>query len=207
MTSILRTGRQILSRCPSSSICIFRFYSLSSRTVDIGEELEMFDQRMLPTDYDPAKFDPTEHRSPPSERVWRLVDEVSALTLAETHIAEPPVIGIMKPGASLFGIGAGLAGASASVAEEQKVPEKTVFDLKLESYDAASKIKVIKEVRAFTDLGLKEAKELVEKTPTVIKGGLSKEEAEQIIEKLKAAGAKKEEKPSEALKANGCTCK
>ncbi|KAG0462721.1 hypothetical protein HPP92_021197 [Vanilla planifolia] len=175
MTSILRTGRQILSRCPSSSICIFRFYSLSSRTVDIGEQLEMFDQRMLPTDYDPAKFDPTEHRSPPSERVWRLVDEVSALTLAEvaelsaiimrkTHIAEPPVIGIVKPGASLFGIGAGLAGASASFAEEQKVPEKTVFDLKLESYDAASKIKVIKEVRAFTDLGLKEAKELVEKT-------------------------------------------
>ncbi|KAK3030117.1 hypothetical protein RJ639_038866 [Escallonia herrerae] len=61
--------------------------------------------------------------------------------------------------------------------------------MKLESYDAPSKIKIIKEVRSFTDLGLKEAKELVEKTPAVIKKGVSKEEGEQIIEKMKAIGA------------------
>ena len=52
------------------------------------------------------------------------------------------------------------------------------------------KIKVIKEIRTFTDLGLKEAKELVEKAPAVIKGGLSKEEAEKIVERMKALGAK-----------------
>ncbi|KAK9125943.1 hypothetical protein Scep_014789 [Stephania cephalantha] len=46
---------------------------------------------------------------------------------------------------------------------ESKAAEKTAFDLKLEKFDAAAKIKIIKEVRSFTDLGLKEAKELVEK--------------------------------------------
>ncbi|KAJ4867920.1 Ribosomal protein L12 family protein [Raphanus sativus] len=57
-------------------------------------------------------------------------------------------------------------------------------------FESASKIKVIKEVRAVTDLGLKEAKDLVEKAPTLLKKGVSKEEAEKIIEKLKAVGAK-----------------
>lgn len=156
------------------------------------EEIEI-DQRRLPADYDPATFDPTEHRSPPTERVWRLVDEISGLTLAETaqlgtilmeKLGKKPVVGIMKPGAVLS------ATKEPTAAKEEKKPEKTVFELKLESYDAASKIKIIKEVRSHTDLGLKEAKDLVEKTPTVFKKGVSKEEGEQIIEKMKAIGAK-----------------
>jgi large subunit ribosomal protein L7/L12 len=49
---------------------------------------------------------------------------------------------------------------------------------------------VIKEIRSFTDLGLKEAKELVDKAPAVIKGGVSKEDAEAIVERRKAVGAK-----------------
>ena len=61
--------------------------------------------------------------------------------------------------------------------------------MKLEKFEAASKIKVIKEIRAFTELGLKEAKELVEKAPVVVKTGLTKDEAEKIMEKLKAVGA------------------
>ncbi|XP_029127340.1 uncharacterized protein LOC114915951 [Cajanus cajan] len=61
--------------------------------------------------------------------------------------------------------------------------------LKLEKYDAAVKIKIVKEVRAFTDLGLKEAKDLVEKPPCVLKKGLTKEEAKPIMEKLKELGA------------------
>ncbi|KAK6125265.1 hypothetical protein DH2020_041009 [Rehmannia glutinosa] len=67
--------------------------------------------------------------------------------------------------------------------------EKTAFDVKLEKFDPASKLKVIKEIRAFTDLGLKEAKDLVEKTPAVVKKGVTKEEAEKILEKLKEVGA------------------
>ena len=157
----------------------------------------MFDQRKLPADYDPANFDPTEHRSPPSARVWRLVDEISSLTLTEVselssilmrkmNIQEPPVIGVMKAGE----VSANTVAAKSGSAHEEKKPEKTVFEVKLESFDSASKIKVIKEVRGFTDLGLKEAKELVEKAPVVVKGGLSKEDAEKIVEKMKAAGAK-----------------
>ena len=162
------------------------------------EEEEEIDQRRLPTDYDPATFDPTEHRSPPSERVFRLVDEVSGLTLAEAAelggimmrkmgMKEPPTVGVLKLGAAGL---AGMAVKSSAAAKEEKKPEKTVFEIKLESYEASAKIKIIKEVRGFTDLGLKEAKDLVEKTPSVLKRGLSKEEGEQIIEKLKALGAK-----------------
>ncbi|XP_022924112.1 uncharacterized protein LOC111431646 [Cucurbita moschata] len=166
--------------------------------IEEEEEVEI-DQRRLPADYDPANFDPTQHRSPPTDRVFRLVDEISGLTLVEVAelssilrkrlgMTDMPVVGVMKAGA------AGLAGmatkASSATAKEEKKTEKTVFELKLESYEAAAKIKIIKEVRSFTDLGLKEAKDLVEKTPSVLKKGLSKEEGEQLIEKMKALGAK-----------------
>jgi large subunit ribosomal protein L7/L12 len=86
------------------------------------------------------------------------------------------------------GMGMAVAAGGGAAAVEEKKPEKTSFDVKLEKYEAASKIKIIKEVRAFTALGLKEAKDLVEKAPTLLKQGVSKEEAEQIIEKLKAIG-------------------
>lgn len=163
------------------------------------EELEMIDQRKLPADYDPSSFDPTEHRSPPTPRVFRLIDDIANLTLVECaelsgilmkkmSMKEPPIIGVMKPGASAAGIAA--AGKTHAAAKEEKKPEKTVFELRLDAYDAASKIKIIKEVRSFTELGLKEAKDLVEKTPAVIKKGVSKEEGEKIVEKMKALGAK-----------------
>lgn len=77
--------------------------------------------------------------------------------------------------------------AGGAAAEEVK-EEKTDFDLKLAAFDAGTKIKVIKEVRAITKLGLKEAKELVESAPCVILKGVKKEEAEEFVEKLKAVG-------------------
>lgn len=177
---------------------LHRNYAQPARIEEEEEEVEI-DQRRLPADYDPANFDPTQHRSPPTDRVFRLVDEISGLTLVEISelssilrkklgMTDMPVVGVMKPGA------AGLAGmgmkASSATAKEEKKAEKTVYELKLESYEASAKIKIIKEVRSFTDLGLKEAKDLVEKTPSVLKKGLSKEEGEQIIEKMKALGAK-----------------
>lgn len=173
------------------------FGQQTARKEEDEEEVE-FDQRRLPADYDPSTFDPTEHRSPPTERVWRLVDEVSGLSLVEVAelsgilmrrlgMTQPPVVGVMKPGAAAMAMKGPTAAAAA---QEEKKPEKTVFELKLESFDAAQKIKIIKEVRGVTDLGLKEAKDLVEKSPVVFKKGVSKEEGEQIIEKMKAIGAK-----------------
>lgn len=76
------------------------------------------------------------------------------------------------------------AAAGAGVAQE----EKTSFTLVLTSI-GANKIAVIKEVRAMTSLGLKEAKELVDAAPKPVKEGLSKEEAEEMKKKLEAAGA------------------
>lgn len=82
-----------------------------------------------------------------------------------------------------------VAAAPAAEPEAPKV-EKTAFDVKLDGFDAAAKIKVIKEIRAVTELGLKEAKELVEGAPVVVKKGLKKEEAEELQKKLEAVGAK-----------------
>lgn len=104
-----------------------------------------------------------------------------------------PLVFPMMPGMgfSLRGMGGAGGGAAAPAAAEEKKEEKTAFDLKLEAgFEAGSKIKIIKEVRTFTDLGLKEAKELVEKAPAVLKTAVPKEEAEKIIEKMKAIGAK-----------------
>ncbi|GFS44825.1 ribosomal protein L7/L12 domain-containing protein [Actinidia rufa] len=183
--------------CVSVNVGIRHFTQPARKEEEAEEEVEI-DQTRLPADYDPATFDPTQHRSPPTGRVFRLVDEIAGLTLVEVAelssilmkklgMKDPPVVGVMKPGA------AGLAGATMkapTAAKEEKKPEKTVFELKLESYEAASKIKIIKEIRSFTDLGLKEAKDLVEKAPAVFKKGVSKEEGEQIIDKMKAVGAK-----------------
>ncbi|HIE27851.1 TPA: 50S ribosomal protein L7/L12 [Candidatus Poribacteria bacterium] len=85
------------------------------------------------------------------------------------------------------------AGAPVEAAEEavEEVPaeeEQTEFDVVLASF-GDQKIKVIKEVRAVTDLGLKEAKDVVESAPVTIKEGVSKEEAEKIKESLEAVGA------------------
>lgn len=97
---------------------------------------------------------------------------------------------VMMPGMSFSGFRGGAKNAAAAAKGEDVKAEKTAFDVKLEGFDAAVKIKVIKEVRAFTDLGLKEAKDLVEKAPTLLKKGVTKEEAETIIAKMKGVGAK-----------------
>ena len=72
--------------------------------------------------------------------------------------------------------------------EEVKIA-KTHFDIELTKFDAANKIKVIKEIRAIMGLGLKEAKELVEGAPQWIGKEVKKEDAEKMIETLKAVGA------------------
>lgn len=97
---------------------------------------------------------------------------------------------LMKGGGS--GGAGGSAAAPAEEAAPEPVKEKTEFDLKLTALNASAKIKVIKEVRAITGLGLKEAKELVEKAPCVVKDKLSKEEAEKFKAVLVEAGAEVE---------------
>ncbi|KAA8531561.1 hypothetical protein F0562_006270 [Nyssa sinensis] len=101
-------------------------------------------------------------------------------------------MGLNNYGPAVSGLGSSSPSSSAGPgagSTDSKAAEKTAFDIKLEKFDAATKIKIIKEVRSFTDLGLKEAKDLVEKAPVVVKKGVAKEEANSIMEKLKELGA------------------
>lgn len=127
--------------------------------------------------------------SPKLEEVAKTIEGLTALELSELvkgledrlgiQAAAPMAAGMMMaPGAA--------AGGAAEAAEE-----KTEFDVVL-TEAGGQKIAVIKEVRAATNLGLKEAKDLVEGAPKPVKEGVSKEEAEELKKKLEAAGAKVE---------------
>lgn len=125
-----------------------------------------------------------------TQKLERIADDLLKLNRIELYdysILFSHKLGLNRYGSAVAVTGSG-SDAEASGSAETKA-EKTAFDVKLEKFEAASKIKVIKEIRAFTDLGLKEAKDLVEKAPIVVKKGLTKEEAEKIMEKLKAVGA------------------
>lgn len=84
------------------------------------------------------------------------------------------------------------AAAPAAEVEEEAAPaaqEKTMFNLKLEKFDAAAKAKVIKEVKSLLGLSLVDSKKFVESAPKVLKEGVPKEEAEKIVAAMKALGA------------------
>jgi len=124
-------------------------------------------------------------------KVAELAELVKALeekfgVTAAAPMMSPPMIPGVVPGAAP----GEAAPAEAEAAEEAPAEEEeqTEFNVVLESF-GDQKIKVIKEVRAVTDLGLKEAKEAVESAPVAIKEGVTQEEADQIKEKLEAVGA------------------
>jgi len=120
-----------------------------------------------------------------SEKITAIVDAVAALSVLE--LSE-----LVKEVEERFGVSAAAAvavaapvGGEAAAAEEQ-----TEFDVVLESFDAAAKIKVIKAVRELTGLGLAEAKAAVEAAPKALKEAVSKDDAEAAKAKLEEAGAK-----------------
>ncbi|KAJ3679069.1 hypothetical protein LUZ60_017080 [Juncus effusus] len=139
----------------------------------------------------PPTYDPYGPTPPPSQKILNLADQIASLSPQEIKQIGPALLLKLNQPLPRTMSSQGFVGAQASGAgkgEEKKKEEKTAFDVKLEKFEAASKIKVIKEVRGFTNLGLKEAKDLVEKTPVVFKQGVTKEEASEIIEKIKAVG-------------------
>jgi large subunit ribosomal protein L7/L12 len=81
-------------------------------------------------------------------------------------------------------------GVAAGGAAAEEAEEKTEFDVELTEFDAKAKVKIIKEVRGVTGLGLKDAKALVEGAPSVLKEAVSKDAAEEIKKKLEELGAK-----------------
>ncbi|EFJ52547.1 mitochondrial ribosomal protein L7/L12 [Volvox carteri f. nagariensis] len=139
-----------------------------------------------------------------STKVQKLADEIMGLTVLECSLLSEILrkkLGVPQPafGAPMAmpfpmptspAAGAGPAAAAPAEKKEEPKKEKTEFDIKLESFSAEGKIKVIKEIRALTNLGLKEAKELVEKAPVLIKAGVSKADAEAMKKQIEVAGGK-----------------
>jgi large subunit ribosomal protein L7/L12 len=120
-------------------------------------------------------------------KLEKLVDDLSSLTVLEA--AELSKLLEEKWGVSAAAPVAVAAAGGGAAAPAAAAEEKTEFDVIL-TEAGANKINVIKEVRTITNLGLKEAKDLVEAAPKAVKEGVSKDEAAKIKAQLEAAGAK-----------------
>ena len=118
-----------------------------------------------------------------SEKLSAIIEEIKALTVIEISELVHALEEEFGVSAAAMAAPAAGAGAVAEAAEEQ-----TEFDVVMTSF-GAEKVKVIKEVRAITGLGLADAKALVESVPVKIKEAVNKDEANELKEKLAAAGA------------------
>ncbi|KAH8805648.1 ribosomal protein L7/L12 C-terminal domain-containing protein [Xylogone sp. PMI_703] len=137
-----------------------------------------------------ARWASTETTNP---KISGIVDQISQLTLLETadlvaslksrlNIPDMPIGGFAAAPA---------APVAAPVEEEEAAPvqqEKSLFNLKLMSFDAAAKPKIIKEIKSLLGLSLVDSKKFVESAPKLMKEGVPKEEAEKIIATLKELG-------------------
>ena len=119
-----------------------------------------------------------------SEKITALVEQVKELTVLE--LSE-----LVHTLDEVFGVSAAAAAVAAPAAAAVEVEEKTEFDVILKN-PGASKLGVIKVVRAATGLGLKDAKDLVDNCPKTLKEAISKEDAEKLVAELKEAGAEAE---------------
>ncbi len=118
-----------------------------------------------------------------SEKIAEIVEKIKALTLVEASELKKALEDEFGVTAAAPVVMAGAAAPAAAAAEE-----KTEFDVILDNA-GATKINVIKVVRAHTGLGLKEAKDLVDGAPKTVKEGVSKDEAEKVKKELEEAGA------------------
>ena len=121
-----------------------------------------------------------------SEKITALVEQVKELTVLELSELVHTLEEVFGVSAAAAAVAAPAAGAAAEAAEE-----KTEFDVILKDA-GASKLNVIKVVRAATGLGLKDAKDLVDNCPKTLKEAISKEDAEKLVAELKEAGAEAE---------------
>ena len=121
-----------------------------------------------------------------SEKITALVEQVKELTVLELSELVHTLEEVFGVSAAAAAVAAPAAGAAAAAVEET-----TEFDVILKNA-GASKLNVIKVVRAATGLGLKDAKDLVDNCPKTLKEAISKEDAEKLVAELKEAGAEAE---------------
>ncbi|CEL58153.1 54S ribosomal protein L12, mitochondrial OS=Saccharomyces cerevisiae (strain ATCC 204508 / S288c) GN=MNP1 PE=1 SV=1 [Rhizoctonia solani AG-1 IB] len=168
----------------------FRFCNAARAAVRGRGTLRLV-QRCLATEASPAAAP-----SVTDPKIIGLVDSISELTLLQAadlvsllktrlNITE-----IAMPAASTPVAGASAAAAAEEAPAEEKPKEKTIFNVKLEKFDAASKAKIIREVKAIMpNMNLVEAKKFVESVPKTLKENVPKEEAEKLMKTLKDLGA------------------
>mmetsp|Transcript_4598 Transcript_4598/g.6747 ORF Transcript_4598/g.6747 Transcript_4598/m.6747 type:complete len:211 (-) Transcript_4598:124-756(-) len=169
----------------------------SSSTAHLSSNGDSVRQRQFHT----TKYSATASPSPStsasaSPKVEQIFQKILQLDTIEVHLLTELVneklgtrgLSMAEQMAMEEGGGGGGRGTDGGADQAQEKEEKTAFDLKLTAFDAKSKIKVIKEIRSVTGLGLKEAKELVEGAPKVVKKDLKMEEAEEIKAKIEAVG-------------------
>ena len=125
-----------------------------------------------------------------SEKVDKLFDDISNLTLGEAAELKKRLEDEFDVSAAApMMMGGPMPGATAEAGEAEQEEEQTEFDVELTDV-GAQKLQVIKAVREITNIGLKEAKELVEGAPSPVKEQVTKEEADEMKKKLEEAGAK-----------------
>lgn len=117
------------------------------------------------------------------DQIIEAIASMTVLEVSELVKAMEEKFGVSAAAPVAVAVGGAAPGAAAAPAEEQ-----TEFNVILKAFDDSKKIAVIKEVRAVTGLGLKEAKDLVEGAPKPLKENVSKEEAAKIKEQITAAG-------------------
>jgi len=126
-----------------------------------------------------------------SAKTDEILDSLKKLSLLEaSELVKQIEEAFGVSAAASAGVVMAAPGAAAGGDGAEAAEEKTEFEIVLESFDAASKIKVLKEVRNATGLGLGEAKALVEAAPKTIKEGASKEDAEALKKAIEAVGGK-----------------
>ncbi len=126
-----------------------------------------------------------------SAKTDEILDSLKSLSLLEaSELVKQIEEAFGVSAAASAGVVMAAPGAAAGGDGDAAAEEKTEFEVVLESFDASSKIKVLKEVRNATGLGLGEAKALVEAAPKTIKEGASKEDAEALKKAIEAVGGK-----------------
>jgi large subunit ribosomal protein L7/L12 len=126
-----------------------------------------------------------------SAKTDEILDSLKSLSLLEaSELVKQIEEAFGVSAAASAGVVMAAPGAAAGGESSDAAEEKTEFDIVLESFEASSKIKVLKEVRNATGLGLGEAKALVEAAPKTIKEGATKEDAEALKKAIEAVGGK-----------------
>ncbi|KAH3660552.1 hypothetical protein OGAPHI_007138 [Ogataea philodendri] len=141
-----------------------------------------------------VRFNSTETK-PVDPKISQIVDQISTLTLLETSfLIQELKTKLNIPDIAFPAAGAAAPAPAAAEAEEaetkEQPQEKTMFSVKLESFDAKSKPKIIKEIKSLLGLSLVESKKFVESAPKVLKENVTKEDSEKLKATLEGLGAK-----------------